>query len=92
MDLMQGRPFTGRTLERLKKFLASVGLLYDDGVEMSVCACDDDGEIIGYKFVHLGKMMEMIKNGTDAAEALKKASGQYGRVDDAAKLIDPRCE
>ena len=45
MDLMQGRPFTGRTLERLKKFLASVGLLYDDGVEMSVCACDDDGEI-----------------------------------------------
>ena len=46
MDLMQGRPFTGRTLERLKKFLASVGLLYDDGVEMSVCACDDDGEII----------------------------------------------
>ena len=43
MDLMQGRPFSGRTLERLKKFLASVGLLYDDGVEMSVCACDDDG-------------------------------------------------
>lgn len=46
MDLMQGRPFTGRTLERLKNFLASVGLLYDDGVEMSVCACDDDGEIV----------------------------------------------
>ena len=46
MDMMQGRPFTGRTLERLKKFLASLGLLYDDGVEMSVCACDDDGEII----------------------------------------------
>ena len=46
MDMMQGRPFTGRTLERLKKFLASLGLLYDDGVEMSVCACDDDGEIV----------------------------------------------
>ncbi len=46
MDMMQGRPFTGRTLERLKKFLSSVGLLYDDGVEMSVCACDDDGEIV----------------------------------------------
>ncbi len=55
-------------------------------------AVDKDNQIIGYKFVHLGKMMEMIKNGTDANEALKKASGQYGRVDDADKLIDPRCE
>ena len=47
---------------------------------------------IGYKFVHLGKMMEMIAKGTDANEALEKASGQYGRVDDAVKLIDPRHE
>jgi len=46
MDMMQGRPFTGRTLERVKQFLASVGLLYDDGVEMTACACDDDGEIV----------------------------------------------
>ena len=28
----------------------------------------------------------------DANEALTKASGQYGRVDDAARLIDPRHE
>ncbi len=55
-------------------------------------AVDDNGEIIGYKFVHLGKMMEMIGKGVDANEALDKASGQYGRVDDAAKLIDPRHE
>ena len=53
-------------------------------------AVDDENQIIGYKFVHLGKMMENIRNGMDANEALKKASGQYGRVDDAAKLIDPR--
>ena len=53
---------------------------------------DADGEIIGYKFVHLGKMMDMIKKGMDANEALEKASGQYGRVDDAAKLLDPREE
>lgn len=46
MDMMLGRPFSGRTLERLKKFLAALGMLYDDGVELSVCACDDDGEII----------------------------------------------
>ena len=55
-------------------------------------ALDEDDEIIGYKFVHLGKMMEMIAKGMDANEALAKASGQYGRVDDAAKLLDPRHE
>ncbi len=55
-------------------------------------AVDENGEVIGYKFVHLGKMMENIGKGMDANEALKKASGQYGRVDDAAKLIDPRHE
>jgi len=55
-------------------------------------AIDNDDQIIGYKFVHLGKMMDMIKKGMDANEALEKASGQYGRVDDAAKLIDPREE
>lgn len=53
---------------------------------------DDNDEIIGYEFVHLGKMMDMIKKGTDANEALKKASGKYGRIDDAAKVIDPRHE
>ena len=55
-------------------------------------AIDENGQIIGYKFVHLGKMMEMVGKGMDANEALAKASGQYGRVDDAAKLIDPRHE
>ena len=30
--------------------------------------------------------------GDDAETALNKARGQYGRVDDAAKLIDPRRE
>ena len=55
-------------------------------------AIDDKDQIIGYKFVHLGKMMENIGKGMDANEALEKASGQYGRVDDAAKLIDPRHE
>ena len=55
-------------------------------------AVDKEGQIIGYKFVHLGRMMEMIGKGMDANEALEKASGQYGRVDDADKLIDPRHE
>ena len=53
-------------------------------------AVDSDNEIIGYKFVHLGKMMEMISKGMDANEALEKAKGQYGRVADAAQLLNPR--
>ena len=53
-------------------------------------AVDEDNEIIGYKFVNLGKMMESIAKGVDANEALEAARGQYGRVDDAAKLLDPR--
>ncbi len=53
---------------------------------------DGNDEIIGYEFVHLGKMMDMIKKGTDANEALKKATGKYGRIDEAAKVIDPRHE
>ncbi|MDP4132781.1 MAG: hypothetical protein Q8882_02070 [Bacillota bacterium] len=55
-------------------------------------ALDNENCVIGYKFVHLGKMMDMIKKGIPADEALKKASGQYGRFDEAAKVIDPREE
>ena len=55
-------------------------------------AVDENDTIIGYKFVHLGKMMENIRKGMDANEALVKATGQYGRFDDAAKVIDPREE
>ena len=55
-------------------------------------AISDDDEIIGYEFVKLGVMMENIKKGMSADEALKKATGTYGRFDDAAKYIDPRTE
>ncbi len=53
-------------------------------------ALNEDNEIIGYKFVNFGKMMDFIKNGDDANTALEKAKGQYGRVNDAVKFIDPR--
>ena len=36
--------------------------------------------------------MEMVKDGMDANEAIKKATGTYGRFADAAKYIDPRKE
>lgn len=55
-------------------------------------ALDKEDRIIGYEFVSLGKMMEMIKDGTPAQEALKKATGNYGRFDEAARYVDPRKE
>ena len=55
-------------------------------------ALNEDDEIIGYKFVNFGKMMDFIKAGDDANTAFAKAQGQYGRVDDAVKVIDPRKE
>ena len=94
----------GAGLEDLGKGLRSqVGTMYstsDKGpryLEMAEgyvteIALDENDEIIGYKFVNLGRMMDMIKKGTDANEAIKKASGSYGRFDEAVKVIDPRHE
>lgn len=53
-------------------------------------ALDSDSEIIGYKFVQLGVMMDSIAKGMDAQSALDKATGTYGRFADAVKTINPR--
>ncbi len=55
-------------------------------------ALDENDEIIGYKYVNFGKMMDFIKKGDEPKDALEKASGQYGRVADAVKIIDPRTD
>ena len=55
-------------------------------------ALNEDNEIIGYEYVNFGKMMDAIKAGTDANQALENATGTYGRFDEAAKVIDPRKE
>jgi len=55
-------------------------------------ALDENSEVIGYEFVHLGRMMEMIHKGMDANEALKKVTGCYGRFDEATRTINPRHE
>ena len=55
-------------------------------------ALDEEDRIIGYSFVHLGKMMRYIADGMSAQEALDKASGTYGRYQEAVRLIDPRRE
>lgn len=53
-------------------------------------ALDEHDEVIGYEFVHLGKMMDAIEKGADPAEALKKATASYGRFSEAARVINPR--
>lgn len=55
-------------------------------------ALDENSEVIGYKYVQLGKMMEAIRKGVDPKEALEKNTGTYGRFAEAAKVIDPRKE
>ena len=55
-------------------------------------ALDKDDQIIGYQFVNLGKMTDFIKKGDDPTTAFEKSKGQYGRVDDAVKIVDPRKE
>ena len=53
---------------------------------------DQDDQVIGYQFLKLGPMLEMIKKGVDANEAYNKNIGTYGRFDDAVSVIDPRHE
>ena len=55
-------------------------------------ALDANDYIIGYRYVNIGRMMEEIAAGESADEALKLASGQYGRYDEAVRTIDPRKE
>ncbi len=68
-----------RYLEMAEGYVLEIGL-------------DADNEIIGYKFVNLGKMMEAIKKGVDAKEAYESNIKTYGRFDEAVKKIDPRLE
>ena len=59
---------------------------------ITTLALDENDEIIGYQYLNFGKFMDFMKKGDDAETALKKAAGQYGRVADAVKLVDPRKE
>ena len=103
----EGGLMIGAGLEDLGKGLRSqVGTLYGTlakgprYLEMAegyikTLALDENDEICGYEFVHMGKFMDEIKKGTDANEALKKVTGTYGRFTKeagAVKYIDPRHE
>ena len=100
----EGGLVIGASLEDLGKGLRSqVGTMFGTlakgtrYLEMAEGYCtrmglDADGEVIGYEFVHLGKMMDLIKQGMDANTAVEKAKGTYGRFAEAVKYIDPRKE
>jgi len=94
----------GSSLEDLGKVLRSqIGTMFatkekgvrylemTDGYVLGI-GLDKDNEVIGYKFVNLGKMMKAIREGVDPKEAYEKAIGSYGRFADAVKVIDPRKE
>ncbi len=66
-----------RYLEMAEGYVLNIGL-------------DKNGEIIGYKFVSLGKMMDAIKKGVDPKEAYEKIISTYGRFNEAVTVIDPR--
>lgn len=68
-----------RYLEMAEGYVLEIGL-------------DNNSEIIGYKFVNLGKMMDAIKKGEDPKTAYEKNINKYGRFDEAVKTIDPRKE
>ena len=100
----EGGLLVGASLEDLGKGLRSqVGTMFatrEKGpryLEMTEGYCsgmalNENDEIIGYEFISVGKMMDFIKGGMDANEAMKKATGHYGQWDAAAKYIDPRKE
>ena len=62
------------------------------GREKRRVGLDEENRIIGYEYVNIGKLMDAVKNGTDANEALKNATGSYGRFQEAVAAIDPRKE
>lgn len=94
----------GAGLEDLGKGLTSqVGTMYSTELKgvrylntaegyITKIGLDKDNEVCGYEFVKLGVMMEDIKKGLSADEALKNNTKQYGRFADAIKTIDPRKE
>jgi len=94
----------GARLEDLGKGLRSqVGTMYSTGAKgvrylemaegyVTHIGLDKDNQVIGYEFVNLGKMMEAIKGGMSANDALVKFTNSYGRYKEAVKVIDPRNE
>ncbi len=48
---------------------------------------DENDEVIGYKFVRVGKMLEDIRAGRSPDEAYKANIGCYGRMNEAKRIV-----
>jgi NifU-like protein involved in Fe-S cluster formation len=97
----------GAGMEDLGKGLCSMtGTIYSSGAKgvryleltegyINRMALDKNNEVIGYEFIRLGKMLEDIRHGKDANEAMTANTGTYGQFkpeDGAVKYVDPREE
>lgn len=100
----QGGIPVGEGGEELGKFMRSqIGTIYStlesgpryleitEGYVLEL-GLDEENEIIGYRYVNLGQMMALIREGTPPAKAYETATGTYGRFADAVKTLDPRKE
>ncbi|MGN1044051.1 MAG: iron-sulfur cluster assembly scaffold protein [Acutalibacteraceae bacterium] len=68
-----------RYMQTVEGYILSLGL-------------DKNDEVIGYKFINPGVMLEKIKKGIPPEEAYNSGIKTYGRYDEAVKYVDPRCE
>ncbi len=98
-----GLPIGGAMEDLGKTMRSQIGTMYSTKVKgprylemtegyVTHIALNRENEIVGYEFVNLGKMMNAIRGGMDANEALEKAKGHYGQYENAAKYLDPRAE
>ena len=94
----------GASLEALGKGLRSqVGTMFGTRLKgarylemaegyVTHLALDAGDEIIGYEYLSLGRFTDAVKKGESPETALEKATGRYGRFDEAVRYIDPRVE
>lgn len=53
-------------------------------------ALDNNGEIIGYEYIKTPYLIEQLKKGVPAQEALEKATNVYGRFNEGVTFVNPR--
>ena len=51
---------------------------------------DENYEIIGYEYVNVGQLMKALESGIPYEEARAHAQKQYGRFNEAVKVVNPR--
>ena len=55
-------------------------------------ALDKNGEIIGYEYISIGKLIGELKNNVEPKQAIENSKKTYGRFSEGVKFIDPRKE